>query len=274
MYIEAWSTIKQVDKSHAPLISPALYDNGIVHRKNEYVTGWSFLALDFDVTGSVSPSSILPIIQGYKYALYTTASATITCPKFRLFIPFTRTVLPKEMKDVWHAGFEMFDHATDQQCKDLSRGYYVPGIYPGAFSGLHVSTTGLELDPDLLIEAFPPPPPASIQQVVYARPNNTSSLCSVSLNSPIVSPYWVDEYLDLPSGQGLHFKGLYIFMVKVAGAAVRSGITIDALQLSQLASSLDLKKDGRWHKQHRSFIKEAKNAIDYAYNSNSFKWSK
>ncbi|WP_115746954.1 hypothetical protein [Escherichia coli] len=269
-YIEAWSTLDQPEKKRAPLISPAFYDN-VVYRKNENVSGWSFLALDFDDATDITPEIAHQELtdMGWQHAIYTTASSTEDNPKFRLFIPFARVVEPHEMDDVWASAFQMWGSLTDAQCKDKSRGYYIPGVYPGAVNKCYLMRDGEAMSVEWLLASFPPPPPPTIAPVIHAK-RATGPLSFVSWTGlhdcPLVKPAWVTEYTNLGSGGDQHYKVLYQFMIKVAGKAVRDGISLTPSELASLARQLDAAKDSRWYKQGRNFETEAQRAMLWVAN--------
>lgn len=266
--LQALQDIEYDRKDLAPLISPAFYDE-VLRRKNENVCGWSFLALDFDNGRELTFDDATQWIEslGYTYIAYTTASSKPHWHKFRIFIPFSRDVNPEEMDTVWKGAFEYFGRLTDPVCKDKSRGYYVPGTYPGAYKDFEYSINN-SIDPETLKKYAPVEAPKQLIQT--ALPDNFTQQCYwTGLNDcPFIRQRWINEYLGLPSGQDQHYQALYTFMLRVAGAAKKRAHRIGSIELANLASELDRMKDSRWKHHGRSWHDEADNAINYIYGGN------
>ncbi len=258
--LEELSKVVYESKSTAPLISPAYYD-GLVYRKNENVSGWSFLALDFD-SGEQTFDKIKHNMttSDLNFVMYSTASNKITHNKFRLFMELNRNVMPCHMDAVWYAAFILFDGTSDAQCKDKSRGYYVPGNYPGAYSQFAYHSTGRAADVDILMQTYPMPKPVVPTFKPFVKAGRTYSWSSID-NCPFVKAMWMNEYITR-SGPG-HYIALYKFMCRVAGKAKELGYAINEMELAALTQELDLRKDGRWAKQHRNWKPEARNAIKH-----------
>jgi hypothetical protein len=131
------------DKNSAPLISPAVIRPG-GQRLDQDVLHVSFAVLDIDGVREEELVNRLP----YQYAFlcYTSYSHRCACKDptfdkkgkctscykkpgaFRLAIPLSRPVLPKEWKDFWVRLNQMFDNLGDPKCKGLSHAYFVPAV--------------------------------------------------------------------------------------------------------------------------------------------------
>ena len=61
----------------------------------------------------------------YRYFCYSTASSSLTNPKFRLVFPLTQWVNKEDIKHFWFALNKEIGDIADAQTKDLSRMYYV-----------------------------------------------------------------------------------------------------------------------------------------------------
>ncbi len=256
-----------VSKEKTELISPAYYDD-VVYRKDENVRGWSFLSLDFD---DGTPFRIVKLLLDSKayhgelnlnYVMYTTAGHAPEHNKFRLFIPFDRDVKPDEMMNVWYGGFKMFGGLSDPTCKDRSRAYYIPGDYPNTKTMFASRVEGGTMDVDWLMKTYPKTVVPITPTTPFHQSSSTFSWTDLN-NCPFVRYRWVNDYL-CHKGVG-HYSGVYKFMIRVAGQAKKSGYAITPQELGLLGRELDLRKDGRWVRQHRNFVGDATNAIKHVY---------
>jgi len=266
------SEIPIEEKEQAPLISPAFYDNE-VYRKNVNVTGWSFLSLDID-DGRTTVEQALTMMQQLElnFLIYTTASSRSHHHKFRIMIPFDRYVLADELDDIWHSGYQMFGRISDISCKDKSRGYYIPGLYPNANNFIGSEGDLDNLSPDEMMVNFPPPRETTLETLRHKIqqkpfiPAGRSYHWSNIHNCPFIKQAWISEYLNR-SGPG-HYAALYTFMLRTASSAKNKGYAISSTELARLAAELDIAKDGRWQAQGRNWIPEAENAIQYVMGRN------
>ena len=261
--LERFGKFEWPSKQQAPLISPAYYDN-IKYRKNINVSGWSFLSLDFDEGATILDTLEYLVSLNYNYILYTTASHTDTKDKFRVFVPYSREVMPDEMDEVWAGGYVLFLNKIDAQCKDKSRGYYVPGQYSAGTAFYTWYADGVNLDPEDL-KLLAPPKPKPVEFVPTTVSDPTKGLFNASwtgiIDCPFVVDKWVNEYLSLASGHGRHYSTMYKFMIRVAGRAQYFLYDLQPGQIIALAQELDRMKDSRW--SNRAWTKEAMNAIKF-----------
>ena len=124
---------KYPTKSKAPLISPATYLPDTT-RANDNVVAWGgFGIIDVDdFQGDIK--DIESKYERYKYLCYSTASSSISHPKFRLVFPLTKWIQKENIKHFWYALNKEIGDIADAQTKDLSRMYYIPSKYKNSFN--------------------------------------------------------------------------------------------------------------------------------------------
>ena len=86
----------------------------------------------------------------YYFVCYSTASSKHDLPKFRMVFPTRKRVEANDIKHFWFALNTELESIGDKQTKDLSRMYYIPGSYSGAFNFIF-SNVGDYIDPDDLM---------------------------------------------------------------------------------------------------------------------------
>lgn len=149
-------------KEAAPLYSPALY-NGTPRRSNVNVVGMSALVLDFDNDHAGVPTApddaLSNLPDDISYIWHSTFSATEDKPKWRLVIPFSRIVDPREWMWIVKGSLQMMgnDDGLDKSSGDLSRAFFVMSCPPG---GVRASgfRAGILLDPQYLLDQADAPP--------------------------------------------------------------------------------------------------------------------
>ena len=121
-------------KEDAYLISPATYvEDGT--RRNDNVLHWShWCAVDVDDLHIESDIQeyINDMFPTWRFICYSTASSTIEQPKFRIVFALSRNILADEIVPFWHALQMAIGEIGDEQTKDKSRMYYIPGNYKDA----------------------------------------------------------------------------------------------------------------------------------------------
>ena len=124
---------KYPTKKQAPLISPATYLPDTT-RANDNVVAWGgFGIIDVDdFKGDIK--EIEKKYERFKYLCYSTASSSISSPKFRLVFPLTEWVKKEQIKHFWFALNKEIGGIADAQTKDLSRMYYIPSKYEDSFN--------------------------------------------------------------------------------------------------------------------------------------------
>jgi len=266
-------TFKQ--KKDAPLISPATYVENS-KRANANVVAWGgFGIVDVDdYVGDVE--DIHKQYEDYRYVCYSTASSTKENPKFRLVFPLTKWVDSEQIKHFWYALNKEIGDIADAQTKDLSRMYYIPATYQGAYNFIF-SHDGKVMNPDELMEKhryistndsfFDRLPEAIRNGLIEHRKqqlNNTDFSWSGYRDCPFVNKRQVEEYKQL-SGTGWYYK-MYQIMISIASNAMKRGYPITAQEIAYICRDLD-NDTGGWYGK-RDLTKEADRAIEYIFRSN------
>lgn len=266
-----------IDVHHAPLISPAVYTEGS-KRLNASVTAWGgWAALDVDdFTGSVDDIDT----NGLHCVVYSTASSTPDHIKFRMVFPLTEEVKKEDIPNFWYALNRRIGGLGDEQVKDLSRMYYIPGTYPNAYNFIK-TIKGDFINPLVLIRDYPLPKkptstnlldllPSDLKEE-YIRKKIGECTKTVTWNSwedcPFINDDLVAEYRSIV-GTGWYHK-LYIIMVSTACNAFKNKYMITANELANLASQIHLSTRG-WPTK-RKLEKEAERAIEYALGHTTWK---
>jgi len=266
-------TFKQ--KKDAPLISPATYVENS-KRANANVVAWGgFGIVDVDdYVGDIE--DIHKQYEEYRYVCYSTASSTKENPKFRLVFPLTKWVDSEQIKHFWYALNKEIGDIADAQTKDLSRMYYIPATYEGAYNFIF-SHEGKVMNPDELMEkhryistsdSFFDRLPESIRNGLIEHRkqqlNNKDFTWTSYRDCPFVNQRQVEEYKKI-SGTGWYYK-MYQIMVTVAGNATKRGYPITAQEIAYICRDLD-NDTGGWYGK-RDLTKEADRAIEYIFRSN------
>lgn len=265
----------------SPLISPAIYSDGT--RANQNVLEWAgWAALDVDnYTVIDTLESDMNSTHSTKFVCYSTASSTKEKPKFRLVFPLSRNVKHDELSHFWYALNTESGNAGDKQTKDLSRMFYIPAKYPGAFNFIFSNQSTEYLDVDSLLKHHPYTTvstatsfldrlPPNLQKNVIANRSmklkelgKTATWTSYS-NCPFVNRNLVDDYKSISHTDGSgRYAMIYKFMTSVACSAVKKGYPITEYELADLARQLDRDTTNRYQK--RPLTLEAGRAIEFAY---------
>ena len=267
-----------IDVHHAPLISPAMYDEpksdaeeDKVTRCNEAVVKWGrWAALDVDdFEGTIDDIDT----QGLHAVIYSTASSKEDHLKFRMVFPITEEVYKDDLEDFWYALNRRNGCIGDEQVKDMSRMYYIPGHYPGAYNFIK-TIPGDPIDAQTLIRDFPQPLkergddifsnlPSEMQREMLARRFDglTKDYTWTSYRDcPFVNRQQLREYRSIV-GTGWYHK-LYGVMVSIACKAFKMQYMITADQIADLAAEIHL--DTRGWPSKRNLKAEAERAIDFA----------
>jgi hypothetical protein len=162
----------------------------------------------------------------------------------------------------------------DPQTKDLSRMYYVPGKYKGAYNFIYNNFNGEDMSPyeimskhdyvektGSLIDNLPR---EIRKQLLAHRKNemtNTNITWSNYKNCPFVNKKLVKEYNQI-TDTGWYVK-MYSIMVSIASNAIRKKYPITAAEITTLCKEIDY-ENGNWYKS-RPFDKEADRAIEFIY---------
>lgn len=255
------------------LISPAVYHDTTT-RANENVRAWAgWCALDVDeVAVSVDDVRSQLDEMDYKYVMYSTASCTKESPKFRIIFALDQYIPSDKIKHFWFAVNKLVLNIVDAQTKDLSRMFYVPGVYPGAWNFIHTGGSK-ELDVTKLLSETPY---VEAQKGIFEGltdelkiqllKHKQSSLTNRNItwngynDCPFVSKKLIREYQSL-TGTGWYAK-LYSIMVSIARRAISSKYPITVDEIVELVREID-RDNGRWYK-YRNLHTEALRALEYA----------
>jgi len=271
--LEELSTQPLSGKKVAPLISPAVYEEGTT-RANRNVKEWGHWAcVDVDdYTGGMD--DLLARFAGTDTVVYSTASSTPETPKFRVVFNLDRRVQATEVRQFWYALNKSLGDLGDPQTKDASRMYYIPADYDGAHNFIY-RTTGDPLSVDGLKQKHPYQettgnsfldklPDEMRRQVLEHRKNsldNTNVTWSGYQDCPFISNKMIMDYKSI-AGSGW-YHGLYRIMVAIAGNAIKAKYPITPQQIALLCKQLDAETGG-WY-DNRPLEREAQSAIEYAY---------
>lgn len=264
-------------KADAVLISPARYNKEST-RANVNVMHWDgWCAIDVDdhkFEGNLK-DELANLYGKYHFVCYSTASSRESFPKFRLVFPLRKRVEADNIKAFWYALNTELNNIGDRQTKDLSRMYYIPGTYAGAFN-FCFTNTGDYVNPDFLITKYPMPRtsnlnsffdrlPENIQtQIIEHRKNNlenTNVNWSSYRDCPFFPKQLAGEYKSI-TNTGWYHK-MYQIMVAIAGNAVKNKYPITSQEITNLCREMDA-ETGNWY-DNRPMGKEADRAIEYVY---------
>ncbi len=264
------------DKKSAPLISPAVYIENTT-RANDNVTGWAgWCAVDVDehVFEGDLEKELIDRYGNWNHVVYSTASSTKEHPKFRIVFPLSIHVPKEKIKHFWYALNKELGDIGDPQTKDLSRMYYVPGKYEGAYNFIYNCFSAVDMNPyeimakhnyvektGSLIDNLP----REIRKQLLAHRKNEMTNVDVSWSNyrdcPFVNQKLVKEY-QVITETGWYTK-MYAIMVSIAGNAIRKRYPITAAEITTLCKEIDY-ENGNWYRS-RPFDKEADRAIEFVY---------
>lgn len=265
-----------VSPEDAKLISPAFFTPG-TSRKNVNVERWAgWAAIDVDSgTEGKTLEGILEECASFRSVIYSTGSSKPEKPKYRVVYALTSHILKDKIQSFWHALNAEIGGINDAQVKDLSRMYYAPGVYEGAYN-FFGQTHGPPINPEVLMSKHPywkvnasksllDRLPEDIQKKVINHKASSLKKHSFTWTSykdcPFVKPEMIAEYVSI-TGEGWYRK-MYSLMVSIAANAVRRGYSITEKEIASVCKSLDA-DTGNWYKR-RNFEAEAERALAYVY---------
>jgi hypothetical protein len=268
---------KPETKVTAPLISPAIYEDGTT-RSNKNVRMWGKWAAvdvdDIDIPADKLMEILTERFGHWDFVCYSTASSSMDRPKFRLVFNLMEVVHRDNIAKFWYALNTELDSIGDRQTKDLSRMYYVPANYDGAHNFIF-HNAGNPVDIDYLVvkhpykeregKSFLERLPEEMQRAVIEHRkqslNNTSITWSGYTDCPFFPKKLAMEYQTITS-TGWYHK-MFQIMVAVAGNAVKREYPITAKEIAKLCSEFD-KDNGNWYNS-RPLELEADSALEYIY---------
>jgi hypothetical protein len=266
-------------KEDAYLISPASYVEDST-RRNDNVLHWGgWCAVDVDdlhVEGNIQ-EYINDMFPTWRFICYSTASSTTEQPKFRVVFALSRNILADEIVPFWHALQMAIGKIGDEQTKDKSRMYYIPGNYENANNFIFSGKGKQLINPDLLISKYPYTEKKGIgstfldrlpdewrNQIIEYRKNKSDNT-NFNWSSYKDCPFWpsklANEYIVI-TGTGWYRK-MYQIMVATAGNAIKRQYPISAKEIAELCKQFDM-DTGRWY-ESRPLESEADRAIEYVY---------
>jgi len=278
------SCIERKGKRDAPLISPSVYKPDTT-RKNVNViewAGWAALDIDsHDFKGNLQ-DELFVRYGAWRYVCYSTASSTLTQPKFRLVFQLEKSVDSSKIRQFWYALNSELDAVGDRQCKDLSRMYYIPATYAGANNFIFSNATGSAIDADALILKHPSEatpvnggrtfmdrlPPELQSQVIKYRTEAMERKSNIQWQSyndcPFVNKGLIREYKQIAHTDGSgRYAMIYKIMSSVAVNAIKQDYPITSFEIAEIIRELDRETSNRY--QTRNLTMEADRAIEFAY---------
>lgn len=267
-------------KMDAQLISPAIYETGTT-RANKNVLAWaSWAAVDVDdhtFNGAIK-DELLERFGNHQFICYSTASSTRDLPKFRLVFPLTGEVDGARIRHFWFALNSELQSIGDKQTKDLSRMYYIPANYSGAYNFIFSNHSGNFIDPDELMAKWPYEekkhshnfidrlPPEWAAQVIEHRKSqmNSDIRWTNYLDCPFVNKRLVQEYSSIAHVDGTgRYRMFYKIMTSIAINAVKKQYPITSREIAELVRQIDIDNSNIYG--NRPLEIEADRAIEYAY---------
>lgn len=259
-------------KNGSPLITPASFTENTT-RANKNVVSWcGWVALDIDDYEETF-EDVIQTFKGHHFVCYSSASSTKEKPKFRIVFPLSRHVKSDQIKHLWFALNQEYNHLGDPQTKDLSRMYYVPAQYPNSYNFIFTHH-GPHLDPDKLMEKhdfvnkgtnslssnLPPAIQEELKKHFANKLTNKNYTWSSYRDCPFINKQLVAEYSTINESGWYHH--MYRIMLSIAANAVRRGFPITPEIVESLVREIDM-DNGGWYKS-RPVKVEAARAIEFA----------
>jgi len=277
MALRALSQKPCASKKDAYLISPATYLEGTTRANKNVVewSGWAAVDVDDHVFEGDLEDELRTRYGKWRYVCYSTASSTESRPKFRLVFPLTRAVQQDQIKHFWWALNSELGAIGDRQTKDLSRMYYIPASYAGAYN-FFFTNAGDFLDVDFLcskweynsksdagsfIDRLPDEWQRQIVEHRKSQLENTSFQWSGYRDCPFWPKKLASEYQTI-NNTGWYHK-MYQIMVAVASKAVKNQYPITSNEITNMCREFDI-DTGNWY-ENRPMNKEADRALEYVY---------
>jgi len=265
-------------KKDAQLISPAIYKPDTTRANANVIEwhGWCAVDVDeFEFDGDLE-NELSSRFGHYRYVCYSTGSSTEALPKFRIVFPIRENVPAEKIKHFWFALQSELGELGDKQTKDLSRMYYIPGKYYGAFNFIFSNRNGSPVDPAELMLKWPYAEKATLNNFFDRLPEEIQNQIIEHRKSKLdnTNIHWT-SYRDCPffpkkleaeyrliNNTGWYHK-MYQIMVAIAGNAIKNEYPITSAEISKLCRELDM-ETGNWY-ENRPLDKEADRALEYVY---------
>ena len=266
------------DKKSAQLISPATYIEDTTRANNNVVDWGGWCAVDVDDHEFIGDlrSELDDVVGDWHYVCYSTASSRSDSPKFRLVFPLRTRVRKEDIKAFWFALQSKLGNIGDRQTKDLSRMYYIPGQYYGAYNFIFTGGGLQSVDPYALMQEFPYAEkregnnffdrlPEEVQKQIIEHRKSKLDNTNYSWNSyrdcPFFPKHLETEYRSI-TGTGWYHT-MYRIMVSIAANAIKKQYPITASEISHLCKQFD-SETGNWY-ANRPLDKEADRALEFVY---------
>lgn len=275
-YEPGYKPKKSERKPGSPLISPAVFKWGTTRANAnvEYWAGWA--ALDIDDWTEEGYRVLMDKLQNQIHVRYSTSSSTVEKPKFRLVLPLDRYVYVNELRHFWYALNKEFAELGDPQTKDLSRMFYVPAQYPGAYNFFEEHGVGSVVNVGELLAKYPYDDrskaslfenlPENIQKKITEYRKATMTNRGITWSSyrdcPFVNQNLVNDYATSSSNW---YHKMYKILVSISSKAIKKGYPITPQEVATLARQID-NSTGGWYK-NRPLEVEAARAIEFALRS-------
>ena len=279
------SSVERNGKKDSYLISPACYADGTNRRANENVTHWSAWAAmdvdDHDFGSENLKKDLISKYPHYNFVCYSTASSRRDHPKFRMVFPMSGPVESDKIRHFWYALNRELSDIGDPQTKDLSRMYYIPATYSGAYNFIFSHRDGSVIVPSDLMakhkyvetrssaKNFLDRLPEAMQnEIIKHRKNSMERKSNVRWTSyrdcPFVNHHLINDYKAIAhidnSGR---YAMIYKIMASIATSAVKQGYPITSSEIVSLIRELDMETSRRY--ENRALDVEADRALEFAY---------
>lgn len=267
-------------KNYAELFSPAVYTPDS-KRRNANVLAWAgWAAIDIDdikFSGDLK-EELYNRLGECRYVVYSTASSKKEQPKFRIVFELDRHIRSEEIKHFWFALQSKVDDQGDKQCKDLSRMYYIPGDYLGAYNFIFENKNKALNVSELLSNCpynekknsknFLDRLPDDFQKklIQYRMDNMSNKRYSWQSyeDCPFVNKSLIRDYKSIAyTDNSGRYAMIYKIMTSIAINAIKKEYPIAAHELSEIIKQLDRDTSNRY--ENRALDVEADRAIEYAY---------
>lgn len=272
------SKTQRTGKKDAELMSPATYQPNTTRANINVVewSGWCAVDVDdFEFEGDLQ-NELHRRFGHYRYVCYSTASSTQDFPKFRIVFPLRENVQSEKIKHFWFALQSELGDLGDKQTKDLSRMYYIPATYDGAYNFIFSNHNGAPVDAAELMLKWPYAEKATLNnffdrlpeeiqnQIIEHRKqklDNTNIHWTSYRDCPFFPKKLESEYRMI-NNTGWYHK-MYQIMVAIAGNAIKQQYPITSAEISKMCRELDT-ETGNWY-ENRPLDKEADRALEYVY---------
>ncbi|WP_434404613.1 hypothetical protein [Sphingobium sp. DN12] len=217
-----------------------------VNRSKEAALGADWIGFDIDDKGETADAwkfdDLVEFLDAadVAYAVCTTTSCTEERHCLRVFMPLDRYVYDFEWGTVW-AAFAAWIGQIDPQTKDLSRIFFEPRLWDGAYNRFHSSPDGRKFVSvnDIVRDYAPPvaesPQAAPIVNRDWQPPADLRTVDDLTdfQRSPIIKPAMVDAAFSSSSG-----GRMFAFLCKVALSARSQSIALAEFELEEIGRRL------------------------------------